>query len=783
MRFWQKYRYREDGHGEQTVWFAVSDSHSELQGEEGAETDIFTLESIKKDLNTDEGSFAVDELTLTIDHLSCSGESDENAMYFCLDAADTKVSRYVAVYFGEAPSFENLLFLGKISSKITGSDKLWSGAEWSPQVSPKRSYKFTAYSFDAALLEKATLEGDLYRSDGSRIDNVYDSLRADDWSAVKEIFDYKACYSIDNVDFPTVYNFPLGNLYKVVVKYLEEASRMLTDYTGSNVGFSLGECSLGVKTNPIKITLGNQTLPFAKLGIAEVEPMELKLSESDGDGFGWSSAFVHRKMIDPQLGLAGELNADEAARVSGEKPYSFKSAENVSALLYELVRCFACYLFAEYGQDGNVQLSIKSRSELVENDFTYIIGAEEAAYDTSSVLSKEDTAYYGSANNSATDGFDIFSTKFQSWQPVPSQSFEQSDKERKADERNKSTKYGRLLLTTSATGVRSESNEQWASPILATQRLNSPRWDDEPGIGSMPEYLHTALYIKRKVFEERDVQGLGVDADVWRPAMTIRASIDGASETFSTLTDYANRVMARDVQFYETEYNLTVPFWNAFSKNPDGSEQSWRNIGLGSKVKLVETVKRFIIDKWVSQDVERNYVVVGIERSLSKPETKLKLHNLERYAFGYWSGEPGDVPLVRDPAIDSMWLSGGYVQYFVCEESTPKGCAVMLSGSGGIVKSVASSASFGKTIGILIDDGLPGATVAVQTFGRVELDVYDFQNLSNSQVYVRTAPNTALNVSESPLTAKTADEDMVIILGKKESVNSFTIGMTELVWK
>ena len=77
MRFWQKYSYSEYLFGEQSVIFAVSDSYSELFQNVGIQTDIFLLESVKKDLNTEEGSYAIDELPFSINQLACQSVEDE----------------------------------------------------------------------------------------------------------------------------------------------------------------------------------------------------------------------------------------------------------------------------------------------------------------------------------------------------------------------------------------------------------------------------------------------------------------------------------------------------------------------------------------------------------------------------------------------------------------------------------------------------------------------------------------------------------------------------------
>jgi len=168
-----------------------------------------------------------------------------------------------------------------------------------------------------------------------------------------------------------------------------------------------------------------------------------------------------------------------------------------------------------------------------------------------------------------------------------------------------------------------------------------------PGNGrsSSRERLHTGLYIKTKPMEPTQIGRIG-QTDIWRPASRIYTKANDADLDFDSLAKYVNYILSRDKHYYETEYNLTVPFWNGFSKSEDGSYASWKNIKLGSKIKLAETVKRFDNGSWIEEEIQRDYVVVGIEINLQKPETKLKLHNLERFAFGWWEGNEGLLPLL-----------------------------------------------------------------------------------------------------------------------------------------
>ena len=262
MRFWQKYRYTEYLFGEQAVLFAVSDNYSELFQNIGTETDIFLLESVKKDLNTEEGSFAIDELPFSINHLSCQNEDDEKAMFFILDATNIKVNRYCALFFGEEPILDNMLFIGKVGSKVSGTDKLWNGDDYEYDVNPKREYKISAYSFDISVLDQVKLTGKIENLEGTPINNVYARFEAENWVSMKNIFQYRLSYSIDFISNNLIYNCPLGNLFRVLDEYLRKAKDIISELSNTTLTFNLVEGTLGLQTCPVSYSLKKEYCKF-----------------------------------------------------------------------------------------------------------------------------------------------------------------------------------------------------------------------------------------------------------------------------------------------------------------------------------------------------------------------------------------------------------------------------------------------------------------------------------------------------------------------------------------
>lgn len=796
MRFWQKYRYREYLFGEQAVLFAVSDSYSELFQNSGIETDIFVLESVKKDLNTEEGSYAIDELPFTVNHLACQNENDEKALFFVLDATNIKVNRYCGVFFGEDATLENMLFIGKISSKVSGTDVLWNGGEYEYFVNPIREYKFSAYSFDISVLDQVKLTGKIENSTGIPIDNVYQRFENENWASIKSIFQYRLSYSIDNVSNNLVYFCPLSNLYKVLKEYLHKASAIIYELTNTTLQLNLLESSLGFQTCPVSYVLVKEHSDEVKeIKAEQSKRIELKLSNQDG-GENWSAPFIHRKMIDPALGNSGQQDWQKN-QISSELAYSFRSIDNISDLLFEIARSFGCYLFINYTSGTQLNFEFKSRRGLVENDYTYFSGISEASFDTSSIIAKESNEFYGLANNYAVDEFDDVINKPNTNEPEPSKKFQDADKQRKYNKEKKGIESERLLLTTSITravlcAVNDYGGHFYYHIPLNVTRDNS-NWEttllktisNAPGNGnsSAVERLHTGIYVKTKPIEPTQIQRLG-QVDVWRPAAKIFANINGIDLDFDSLSKYVNYILARDKQYYETEYLLTVPFWNAFSKNADGTNSSWKNIKLGSKIKIAERVRRFNNNVWIEENVQRDFVVVGIEINLQKPETKLKLHSLERFAFGWWEGNEGLLPSFIMSNFNSGYLSedSTIVKNYQIEqgEEILTGDAVMLLPNGRIAKSRSNSNYYNKTIGIAKKSGSGNDNILVQISGRVVCDSYAFTNIGK-QVYART--NLGTNITENILNSPNNSEDMIISLGTIDSPNSFILKIVEFIYE
>ncbi|GEM_PF-1453475 len=816
MRFYQRYSFNEYLFGAQTVLFVVTDNYSELFQSGGTETDIFLLDSSKKDLNTEEGSFAIDELGFSVNQAACSVDDDSNALFFALECKERNNSRYCAVFLlgvGEEPSIDNMDFIGKLTDKVSSDDIVWHCGEYEAEINAVREYKFTALSFDMSMLDDCKLEGDVYKVEGGsevRINNVYERITD---TEINEIFAPASFCHIDICEMNDThvlkhYFKRLGNLYTLLNLILSKATEIIYETTGNNTVFTLAESPLGIQGCPVRYRDAyNNLVPgdhYFDGNLIINNNLVYDLYLTDTETATKRAVLINWKLFNPALGHpAGTEESDSEdkrdlrTQISNEKEFSFRKFENVSELLFAIARAFGCYIFPAYSVvDGNLVISLqfKSRSELLEPEITEIISATDGSIDTSSVVSKEVQQYYSTANNIAADGCDIigFISGSNQYQLGPTRQFEKNDKSRNKNKEDNNEEQQRLILSTSPTLCGSALYFPRASklPMNLYTEGNKP-----PMLSYFIERLHSAIYIKTEIPEAwqnyiiPDLMS-PPPSFAYRPVAKVYARVggealkDSAGIDGDTLTNYVNAVMGRDKRYYETEYSITVPFWNGFRKIIDGiTTTSWKNLKLGSQILIKETIRKYENGQWTdyTDPVGNLFAVVSIERNYQKPETKIKLYLSECYAYGlYYEGEalPESGSLVMPPELSEFLGQPEYRTFTVAAgEAIAEGDAFMLLENGTIIKARSEKEYAGKTAGIAKQSGTGGDTITGQISGRAQSNSYSFSSIGK-QVFARTNDSSS-NITQTILAEPTTTEDMIICLGRADSETSFVIDIKE----
>jgi hypothetical protein len=491
-------------------------------------------------------------------------------------------------------------------------------------------------------------------------------------------------------------------------------------------------------------------------------------------------------------GVGGWLN-------SLDNELSFWKHDNLSDLLYDIARSFGCYLIVRYKANRAIEVKITSREGLVGEDYVYIVDAEKGSINLSSSSSSDNVSLYGQGTVYTVDGYDnLIERTDRTTNPHKEDELEATEalKNSRIETRKRDGKQSpeRLLITTayhsytkerkfvedsSVTGNKIKVEKrtyagnmlEWIVPL--SQYSNTPLTQ---------ELLVTGFYVLLNPFTTDQIDLLGADTAIWRPIARIHVKINNVDLSFDKLSDYINALLGNDKQFFLSEYQLTIPSWNGFSLSSDGSNGSWKNVRLGSKIPMIENNrKELIAGIWEGLSDAKDYVVVGIERHPDHPETILKLHNLRRFAVS-----PSDeAPLSMKDNEEFLSDEDSFDSSVVSNPATTAilaGCALMQNSDETVAVLLPKSNCMGRFVGIALHDAESGNNVARQRNGIVKSDNYDF--IPNQNVFVRLADGDGLNLSQTPLLPGdvSVDEDAYMIVGMALTSNSFEIKYREFTY-
>jgi len=179
--------------------------------------------------------------------------------------------------------------------------------------------------------------------------------------------------------------------------------------------------------------------------------------------------------------------------------------------------------------------------------------------------------------------------------------------------------------------------ESYPTRLLDGDFLDNSNWNYEEKEGY---YANNLIYFKTT--ENKNLNGISKIRDYYEPVLKIGNyelgdKTTNKSVTFWSLSDMMNKYYTEvDEFYYKTEYSLTVPFLSGFKKSLDGitplsEDESFQNLKLGSVFLTKEDRIDPVSGNVITQNYE--YLVVGIKRKFSEPETTIRLQLKERFSF------------------------------------------------------------------------------------------------------------------------------------------------------
>lgn len=705
-----------DGTSATRVVFVVSDTFAELFNYNSANAvDVFEVDKVKRDQDTEPGKFAIDELSFDMLEKQAVAQADIDAITFVLGSAENR--RYCALFVNPndlSPDIDDADFIGLVNSDISSKVVRKSYGDYNDDWLPVYDHKLKATSFDAAVLNEVTMQ------------EVQDAILADSaWLAanVSEALQY-------NDGTKQQYVKSIFNLSSFLNKLAEISRDKIRAIVSDNLfTFNLLDSSAGYSTLPMRPVDWNEYVNSYVGGYELADAADTRALVFGGaNSAALNQPYFHESMFNLSEGVEAEeydAMTDEEKNVHDlgkqGRGNSFMQYEKVTQFLFGLSYPLLSYLVFEMPDPQTLNFYYSKRGSS-DGPVVYVKGVSTADFQTGpGSLSRDSQSFYGLAGLYADEGYDRFtSTKTGGNQYTPSKAYDFNKKEGK-----------QLAFTISPTLY-----------VYSGKALNGQNFSEyyphNPKFYAMHDSyintVHTGLYVYRP--------NPSNPSEAWFPPCgAIAVNIDSEDKYFNKMSEAVNASTARDGVYFKQQWRLNVPFFQGFSTSQDGSNPSWKNCKLRNLVRIS------------GQD----YRIIGIERDYKKFSTAIRLERVSRSAYAIVLNKGGSdaiqvlksPPLPLPPLVESV---GEPVVLARAAEDVKAGDAVSLfydsvNSIAVAYRSESKPSFYGADFGFAGKDALTGQDFAVITGGMISNDRYSFAARAGSPVYVRTVDYPGLNIS------------------------------------
>lgn len=824
MIFVQESIYQDHVFGKHVVRFVVSDVYDDLfktDAEivsdfevtlEDFRTNIFQLGRVKESIKKEEGSFSMSELPFKVTTSAIKTITDKRAFSFCLHANSFRKFRYCATFLyplGQDLLETNRTFTGKITSSISGNEHDWTNAlPFDHEIYPESEVDFKALQFDLSIMSQCFLDKPILLPDGTETDSIYSRLTEIDGGDgdIESNFKHKPYYIYSKKsghDGYIIYTTPLGTIYDSLMMLLEKTSEVLTEIIGTTFTFSIIETDLGFSVSTAYYELLDQEKGFTVKNV-KTDGTLRKVYIAPPESINYDkNAYISSFLLKPVFGTGTDIHTDiedmpEVFRF--QESNSFLGSGNITSVLADIARSLGCVVVTRFNSSTGIEIEFISKNSLSDSSSVYICGVNSSSFDSSSIANESQIVYYGEANRLIFEGgpdaevagderntykFQIFDKNapdhYENFRPTPALTdFRDSVKTDSLKE------YKRLLLSTSwpifqqrFDGYLVESMPINIGVLFTTPYESVPYSEyyspSEFFTRSFIGQLNSGIFVKTTPQDPSQKTLLGSSQAVWAPATNIVINKGGDNVRFETLSDYITSLTTSDKLYYENTRKLTVPTWNGFSANSDGSDPSWKNLQMGRKIPLKIKTQEYdeTLDEWneVWSPVQL-WSIVGLERSQDKPETTIELIDESvNSIYGDYQSEKGSA-LIQGILNESPTKNGtttteiSSIWTFECFGGVQMDFAVALRDDGKIEKfKPLKSQHYNRFLGIAKETGSPGDVIKVQVSGVVVLEELTID--ANKSIFARYSTGSLPNLSNSILQSKTINEDMIFRIARK----------------
>jgi len=789
----QRYGWRESGYGRVEITFRITNTYDELFADESlcGSTDIFLLDEVAKQVQTKAGGLAESEKTFAVDEAAVRTAVDTAALALVKSAMVPANIVHCAVFIDtdNTPSVDDMLFAGIIQPEIEGTDVIWHGSDYNMNPTPLRTWRIRARPWSNAIFDNFTLEELIYGTDDGPDPEEPETLYIDPIDSTWET----ANVADGQGWFDRTYR---GQAQKTMVSKLVAVDAVLRKLADQLETGLLNKFNITMNIN-FERSLMNGLWHPTRWHHNVWDTYKIPLSDEIANvihgkyprwvrGYTYYADDKYLMTIDPDnIGGGGEAIKAEQFFISyrlikaiddynqdtGNDGFMwYKKCSSFTDMLYKLAFSLGCYVFMEQTDASTMNIRFARRASFVDTEI-YLRTVIGAKFQGVSVLLEqmEKEKIRARANSVARDGGKSYRKNYIAENKVARFLYQNMTSMSTAD--GKAANDDNILVTISPTTalmwtIFDGMTPSWAyfednghthpTPAVPHNHYFTSDGVEEEKTWRNTKGVHTALYMwvarnnshvldifdppheykdSEPTFYYTPVAALSVQRDTSKDVSPQRWI---EYDTYATLSDFLNRLIGFDTDYFQVEYELDVPFYYGFSENSDGSSPSWKAIKIGSKITLDGAA----------------YVIESIRYKLNESLISLGMSGESKYEF--------DTPVissVEPPDIDytSTVPQGCYVVQ--ANEAIDEGTYVALRSDGKVEPMTEQSAHYGKALGVAIR----AATAAdewifVQTVGVVQNPAYTWTE--GLPIFIRTGVTAPLSLSATALEAKDGSNDL-----------------------
>ena len=741
MTFHNYYTYYEDSVGHVRIIFAIADSFAGLFATEGVlQVSIFSVESVKKDLEIAAGIVAEDELRIKCDESLIRTDAEQDAFDLFLSAKNTTNKVYVAVFMNINSDVnvdpENADFKGVLSPELKGEALVWKGANYNENQTPMREWTANARTFQDVAFDQFSIEelvkGKSIKNEENEIIEIIPPISSTWINANTEDGVGWLKKTINGTAYEARYN-KLVSLDTILSKLRSQLIIGLenTGFTDINIVFD--EVDFDFVCVPTKVVSHqhshiNSFYPdYAPHLICPTSSYDLRVPQNVYT-LAYNLINDHENRKELTLFTSNLLNRFYCAWSVFDPD---KNEEQISAYQYKDFISFLTAVAYGFGMliqtyqsdDNTIHIKFVNKRNIKQYQ-CYIIGAVNDSIDTKPSEDNKERGYCF-ATNYSVDGVDAYNAEFSNATPTP------SFKRGKVNTENAIQLPFSLCRSAKMLKFHSYalfgSSDLWIIPHNSSVlRFDGSDWQnliEAPGI-------HTGLYMLSPA-NNNDLIVATPPYDIYSPIARILYYKNGKAYSHDSLSEYVNEQIQNALGYYDIERSITVPFLCGFSLSESGSSPSFANIALGCEIVLDGI----------------SYIVIGIERNYENIETKLRLHASSRFEFE-------ELPVMEIPDLpDGIIVPGADappstlpVEVFRAGEEIIAGDVVMMGTDGRLYKAINNVANYGTCVGIAQNNAEENDIITIAMPGTA-LYSSRYEFTPGARLYVRKS--TGLNISEN----------------------------------